>query len=90
MCNQAYIFLQKFLLVMGSRYHHEGIYCFSRYEETHELSLSKWLLEIFKYLKTCPASFHPPSPSTMYLISALHPECLSRGVEGQQLQKHMI
>ena len=39
------------------------------------------------YLKTCPSSF---SQSTEYLISALHPELLSQGVENQRLQKHMI
>ena len=39
------------------------------------------------YLKTCSASF---SQSTESLISALHPELLSGGVENQQLQQHVI
>ena len=34
-------------------------------------------------LKTCPAS---SSPEHRCLVSALHPELLSGGVEGQQLQ----
>ena len=37
------------------------------------------------YLKTCSGSF---SQSTESLISALHPELLSGGVENQQ--QHMI
>ena len=40
-----------------------------------------------KYLKTCPASF---SQSTECLIPDLHPEPLSGGVEGQQVQRHLI
>ena len=36
------------------------------------------------YLKTCPASF--PRAQSASLISALHPELLSWGAEGQQLQ----
>ena len=38
-------------------------------------------------LKTCSASF---PQSTEGLISDLHPEVLSGGVESQQLQQHMI
>ena len=45
------------------------------------------LLKISNYLKTCSARF---SRSTECLVSALHPELLSQGVEGQQLQQHMI
>ena len=43
------------------------------------------LLKISNYLKTCSARF---SQSTDKLISALHPELLSGGVVGQQLQQH--
>ena len=39
------------------------------------------------YLKTCSASF---SPSTECLIPVLYLELLSGGVEGQQLQQHVI
>ena len=38
------------------------------------------------YLKTCSASF---SQNTEGLISALHPELLSGGIESQQLQQHL-
>ena len=37
------------------------------------------------YLKTCSASF---SPSTDSVISALHSQLFSEGVENQQLQQH--
>ena len=38
-------------------------------------------------LKTCPAS---SSPEHRCLVSALHPELLSGGVEGQQLHCDLI
>ena len=38
-------------------------------------------------LKVCPVSF---SQSTECLISAVHPELLSGGVESQQVQQHII
>ena len=41
------------------------------------------LLKISNYLKTCSASF---SQSTEWLISDLHSELLSGGIEGWQLQ----
>ena len=65
------IFHWKFLLVKRSSRHHEGISCFSRYEEIQELGLIKSSPENI-CLKTCPASF----PRIECLVSALHPELL--------------
>ena len=52
------------------------------------------------YLKTCPTSLHTLTPPryqhsslqslSPVLISALHTELLSGGVESQQLQQHVI
>ena len=76
--------LVKLLLVMRNSCHYEVFSYFSRYEEIQEFVSQNWLLRISNYLKTCPASPHPP-PSTDCFISALHPELLSGDIEGQQL-----
>ena len=52
-----HIFLQKILLVLRSRCHHEKIYCFSGYEKMQELGSQNQFLKISNYLKTCSASF---------------------------------
>ena len=49
-------FFRKLLLVMRSRSHHKGFYCFDRHEEMQELGLSKSSPENV-CLKICPASF---------------------------------
>ena len=79
--HQAHIFFcRRFLLVLRSRHHHEGLLCFSGYEEIQELGSHNWFLKISKDLKTCSASF---SQTTECLIFALYPELLSGGVDNE-------
>ena len=64
----------------------KGFWCFSRQGDTRVRLIKLAPENRPNCLKTCPASF---SQSTKHLISALHPELLSGGVENQQLQQHM-
>ena len=60
-----------FLPVTRSWDHHEGIYCFSRYEEMQGLGSWNQFLKVSNYLKTCPTSspehMVPHSPPWMPL-----------------------
>ena len=70
------IFHWRFLLVKRSSRHHEGISCFSRYEEIQELGLIKSSPENILLSEDLFCQF---SQSIACLISALHPELLSGG-----------
>ena len=81
-------FFRRILLVMRSSHHHEGFLCFLdvRRYKNWAYNTSFW-----KYLSEDLYSHFPNLPlSTEYLISTLHPELLSGGVENQQLEQHMI
>ena len=85
-----HIFFRRFLLVMRCSHHHEGFLCFldvRRYKNwAYNTSFWKYLSEntyLYSHFSNLPLS-------TEYLVSALHPELLSGGVENQQLEQHMI
>ena len=50
-------FTKGFLLVMRHWYHHEGSWCFSRYEEMQGLGTWNQFRKISNYLKTCSTNF---------------------------------
>ena len=74
-------FTRGFLLVTRSWCHHEGIQCFSRYEEMQRLGSRNQFLKISNHLKTCSTSF--PGARN---VSFLYPELLLGHVKGQQQQ----
>ena len=71
-------FLKGFLLVMRIWCHHEGIYCFSRYEEIQGLRSQTLFLKTSNCLKTCStrfpeaqsASLHPESPQGLLKVNS--------------------
>ena len=71
-------FIKGFLLVMRIWCHHEGIYCFSRYEEMQGLRSQTLFLKTSNCLKTCStrfpeaqnASLHPESPQGLLKVNS--------------------
>ena len=64
-----------------------GFIVFLDMKRCKNLGLQKSYLKISNYLKSCSVSIFQ---STECLIPDIHPEFLSGGVEGQQLQQLMI
>ena len=75
-------FTKGFLLGMRNGCHHEGIQCFSRYEEMQGLGSWNQFLKMSSYLKTCSTSI----PGEQSASSST--EFPSGSVEGQQLHQH--
>ena len=76
-------FTKGFLLVTRHWCHHEGSYCFSRYEEVQGLGTWNQFLIISVWR---PVYQFPWSTECL----TFHAELLSGGAEGQQLQHHKV
>ena len=65
-------FTKGFLLGMRNGCHHEGIQCFSRYEEMQGLGSWNQFLKISNYLKTCSTSFIGAQSTSLSTLNSLH------------------
>ena len=70
MPSRAY-FTKGFLLVTRNWYYHEGIECFSRYEEMQGLGSWNQLLKISNYLTTCSTRFPGAQSASLSMLNSL-------------------
>ena len=72
-------FYKGVLLVARSGCHHEGIECFSRYEEMPGLRSGNLLPKISNYLRTYPTSFPGAQIASLSTLSSLQGLLVSSG-----------
>ena len=72
-------FYKGVLLVVRSGCHHEGIECFSRYEEMPGLRSGNLLPKISNYLRTYPTSFPGAQIASLSTLSSLQGLLVSSG-----------
>ena len=69
-CNQTLTLQEVFFT--RSWCHHEGIWCFSRYEEMQGLGSWNQFLKISNYLKTCSTSFTGAQSTSLSTLNSLY------------------